>query len=109
MAVSNKAWSSFQKSDYSDAQYKRAALICEGSGTPKETCHLPVREPDGTLNRNGVRAAAAALAGARGGVKVSPAAKRQAAKKLLALYKESGDTPPPSLYRIAGVNAPTGK
>jgi len=40
---------------------------------------FPVREPDGTLNGNAVHAAAAALAGARGGVKASPEKKHKAA------------------------------
>jgi len=102
--VSNKPWSQFQQSDYTDAQYQKACLIDRGgSGSAKERCSLPVREPDGTLNSNGIHAAAAALAGAHGGLKnVSPADKKAAARKLLALYREVGDTPPPSLTKLAG-------
>lgn len=104
MAVSNKPWSQFSESDYTDAQYERACLIDRGgSGTAKERCSLPVREPDGTLNANGVHAAAGALAGAHGGLKnVSPAQKRSAARKLIGLYREIGDTPPDSLTKLAG-------
>lgn len=103
-SVSNKPWGQFSPSDYTDAQYQRACLIDRGgSGSAKERCSLPVREPDGTLNSNGVHAAAAALAGAHGGLKnVSPAAKRSAARKLVSLYKQIGDTPPPSITSLAG-------
>lgn len=102
--VSNKPWSQFSDSDYNDAQYERACLIDRGgSGTAKERCSLPVREPNGMLNRNGIHAAAAALAGAHGGLKgVSPAQKKAAAKKLVSLYHQIGDTPPPSITKLAG-------
>lgn len=104
MAVSNKPWGQFSPSDYTDAQYQAACLIDRGgTGSAKERCSLPVREPDGTLNRNGVHAAAAALAGAHGGLKnVSAAQKKDAAKKLIGLYHQIGDTPPPSIVKLAG-------
>lgn len=104
MNVSHKPWSQFSASDYTDAQYERACLIDRGgSSTAKERCSLPVREPDGTLNANGVHAAAAALAGAHGGLKnVTPAQKRAAARKLVSLYRQIGDTPPDSISRLAG-------
>lgn len=81
MVVSEKAWSRFSESDYGDEQWYEACRIkpAKGEYTAKAQCKLPVREPDGTLNRNGVHAAAAALAGARGGVKASPEEKRKAA------------------------------
>ena len=64
---------------------------------------LPVRKtPGGAINTNAVHAAAAALAGARGGVKAPPAEKKAAAKKLISYYGEMKETPPDSLKRVAG-------
>lgn len=104
---SNKPWSDFKASDYTDQQYMSACLI---KGDTKDACKLPIKEPSGTLNKNGIHAAAAALAGARGGLKgVSPADKKKAAKKLLSLYKEMGDEAPDSLYRLAGEKKPAKK
>ena len=64
--VSNRPWGRFLESDYTLQQWYRACLIHlhDGPPTAKSQCKLPVREPDGTLNRNGVHAAAA-LAGDR--------------------------------------------
>jgi len=97
--VSNKPWSNFKESDYDDAQWLRACLIDRGlnSGTAKQRGSLPVREPDGTLNRNAVHAAAGALAGARGGIKASPELLASAKKKLKALYSTLEEDAPESL------------
>lgn len=46
-------------SRFSDDQYKRATAACDpGDGTVKERCFLPHHEPGGTLNVNGLHAAA---------------------------------------------------
>lgn len=110
MPFSNKPWSDFSESDYSLEQWIRATLIrmTERPKT-KGDCKLPVKEPDGTYSRNGIHAAAGALAGARGGVQASAELKRKAAKKLLSLYREMGDPAPDSLYRVAGVKPPSKK
>jgi hypothetical protein len=102
MAISNKPWSQFSESDYSIEQWRRACLIDMGGDREnKGNFKLPVREPDGTLNRNGVHAAAAALAGARGGVQAPPEQKRRAARALMRLYSELVEDPPESVRRIA--------
>jgi|SRR5947209_16296470 len=101
-AVSNKPWSSFSAVDYTPEQWKRACLIVLGDGSSKSDCKLPVREPDGTINANGVHAAAAVLAGGRGGVDAPPEQRRTAARALVRLYGQIGDTPPDSLKRLAG-------
>lgn len=103
MAVSDKPWSRFEENDYSLEQWYEACLIrpAKSEYTAKTQAKLPVREPDGTLNRNGVHAAAAALAGARGGVKASPNEKRKAARALIRLYRELGEEPPESIKRMA--------
>ena len=81
VAASDKPWSHFSASDYTIEQWRQACLLKMPGGDPesKSTYKLPVREPGGALNRNGVHAAAAALAGARGGVK-APAEAKAAAK-----------------------------
>lgn len=103
MAVSNKPWSQFSESDYDDAQWKRACILDRGTGnTAKERYALPIREPDGTLNVNGVHAAAVVLAGGRGGVDAPASAKKAAARKLVSAYRQIVATPPDSLTRLAG-------
>lgn len=105
MAISTAPWGSVKASDYTDAQYARACLIDlrkAGEAPTKDNCKLPVRMPDGTVNRNALGAAAAALAGARGGVQASSQQKAQAARKLISLYHEAKMDPPDSLRRIAG-------
>jgi hypothetical protein len=105
--VSETAWSQFSASDYTIEQYRRACLI--GPESPSENkgdYALPVREPDGTLNRAGCHAAASTLAGGRGGVAGSDAQKRQAASKLVGLYRNQLDEDPPdSLASMAGKSA----
>ncbi|HEX5451286.1 MAG TPA: hypothetical protein VFW86_02765 [Candidatus Limnocylindrales bacterium] len=105
MAVSDKPWGQFSDADYPDADaYCRASLIdLNPAGQPKtkDACKLRVREPGGDLNRNGVHAAAAVLAGARGGVDAPAAAKRAAARKLVGLYGQLNETPPDSVRRLA--------
>lgn len=104
MPFSNKPWGQFKESDYTLEQWHHACLIHlhQGDPTSKEQCKLPVREPDGTLNRNGIHAAAAALAGARGGVDAPTDEKKAAARKLIRLYREMGEEPPASIKRLAG-------
>lgn len=103
MPISNKPWSRFDESDYTPEQWRRACLIHMNPDSDNKADHkLPVREPDGTLNRNGVHAAAAALAGARGGVNAPPEKKRAAARALIRLYSELDEEPPESLRRLAG-------
>jgi HK97 family phage major capsid protein len=107
MAISDKPWSDFKESDYSLEQWHAACLIHlhDGEPTSKEQCKLPVREPDGTLNRNGVHAAAAALAGARGGVDAPEDEKRKAARALVRLYREMDEEPPESIRQLAGIKS----
>ena len=71
----------------------------------KDACKLPVRSrPGGQYNRNALRAAAAALAGARGGLKgVSAQDRRKAARRVVRLMREAGINAGPSILRIAGM------
>lgn len=101
--ASDTPWSNYKESDYTPEQWHAACLIHqhEGSPTSKSQCKLPVRTPNGTLNSNGVHAAAAALAGARGGVQASAEEKAKAARALLRFYGELNEEAPESLLRHA--------
>jgi hypothetical protein len=54
-AVTNKPWNG-SPSRFTDEQYRRSCVI-KGPAPYKQNCHLPVREPDGTLNCRAVSAA----------------------------------------------------
>lgn len=99
MKVSTKPWSDYTKADYSLEQWHAACLIHQHNGAPesKSECKLPVRTPNGTVNKNGVQAAAAALAGARGGVTASDTEKSGAKKALVRLYGQLDLEVPDSL------------
>ncbi|GII87070.1 hypothetical protein Ssi03_50600 [Sphaerisporangium siamense] len=96
--ISTKPWSGFSAADYSIEQWRKACLIgpAEASDS-KGDYSLPVREPDGTLNRNAVHAAAARI----GQVKADTGAKSSAAKTLAALYRQLDEDPPESLAALA--------
>lgn len=99
-AASSRPWSDFPESKYSPEQYARACLIDSGTGTGKSRYSLPVREPDGTLNRNGM----AAAAGRIGQTAVAPDKKKAAARKLVGLYRSINVDAPEELERLAGVS-----
>jgi len=107
--ISNKSWDGSASRWDTPAAYCKACLIDlnEGGEKVKEKCHLPVHDPGGALNRNGVHAAA----GGRGITRLQgvPAeAKRKAAVKLVGLYRSLGEVAPESVYRIAGQRRPGG-
>lgn len=97
--LSERPWSDYTKADYSIEQWHAACLIHlhQGPPTSKSECKLPVKTPNGALNRNGVHAAAAALAGARGGVHASPEQKASAARALRGYYRQMSEEAPDSL------------
>lgn len=103
MALSERPWSDFVPAAYTPAQWRAACLIDTGIGAfdVKSRYKLHVREPAGPLNRNGMAAAAAILAGARGGVIATADQKRRAARSLLALYRANQIQPPESLTQLA--------
>lgn len=99
-AVSDHAWD-FPQSAYSDEQWRRACLIDTGDGgvDTKARYKLPVREPNGTLNRRGVHAAAGRLDQVQG---ISDGQRSAAAKKLVSLYRdELKEDPPQHLLDMA--------
>jgi len=103
---SDKPWSSFSESDYTPEQWKAACLIHLSDSLAKDQHKLPVKEPGGPYNRNGIHSAAVALAGGRTPLKASPEKKRAAARKVISLYRQMDETAPESTYRIAGERRP---
>lgn len=102
-SVSDKPWSDFTEADYSIEQWRKACLIGPDSASESKADYkLPVREPSGTLNRNGVHAAASRIGQVSG---VSSEQKQAAAKKLVSLYKQLDEDPPDSLTKLAGMDA----
>jgi HK97 family phage prohead protease len=104
MSVTSRPWNG-SPGRFTDEQYLASCLIVRpGDGPAKERGSLPVLEPNGDLNTNALGAAAAALAGARGGVRnVTAAQKQAAARKLIRYYGTAGMEPPASLRATAGV------
>jgi len=83
---------------FTDEQYERSALVCRpGDDPPKTRCSLPVLEPSGELNVNGMHAAAARL----NQTSLSPDLRARAARKLVRYYRQAGEEPPPSLTSLA--------
>lgn len=102
-SVSDTPWGNFSQADYSDEQWKAACLVDRGGDmNGKQRYALPVREPSGTLNRNGVHAAAGGHG--IGAVKgIDDAQRKSVARKLVSLYKsELKEDPPESLESLAG-------
>lgn len=104
--LSDKSWSSFKAADYSIEQWHAACLIHQHTGAPtsKAECKLPIKTPNGVVNKNGIFAAAAALGGARGGVNATPEQKASAAKTLIRHYREMDKEPPPALLNHSDFN-----
>lgn len=88
--LSTKPWDG-SPGRYTDQQYRRACLVDSGDGaTPKARYKLPVREPDGTLNRNAITSAYSVLRGGMGGVNLNPQKKTEALSKLRTIAASVG-------------------
>ncbi len=102
-SLSSRPWDG-DASRFTPQQWRESCLVDTGDGDPgaKSRYKLPVREPSGAYNRAALAAAAAALAGARGGSMSIPAsAKKSAARKLVSLYNRFKLDVPPSLRNMA--------
>lgn len=98
--VTNEAWDG-SASRFTDEQWAASCILdlgdCSDAGkklTAKMRYKIPVREPNGAINTNGLSAARGALHDARSPLKACPAAKQAASKRLAAAYNAAGKTPP---------------
>lgn len=101
MEFTDKPWDGSASRWETAADYAKSCLINLNTGDSKDwtkdNCKLPVKEPDGTVNKNAVHSAVAALAGGRGGVDAPPAVKKSAARQLRRLYAAMKEDLPPSI------------
>lgn len=93
---STKPWSDFTQAKYTPEQWKDACLIVDGDGATKAQCQLPVKEPDGTYNVNGIAAAAGRL----DQVKTDGDSVADAANALSDLYGKMGKDVPPEVSKL---------
>jgi hypothetical protein len=107
MAVSDAPWDG-SPSNWKDTDAYCASCAIDlnepGQDKTQDNCKLPYKFPNGDISRVSVHTCAAALAGARGGLKgVSASDRQKAAKTLLSVYQNDlKETPPDSLKKIAG-------
>lgn len=101
-SVSDKDWAG-SASRFTDEQYERAAAACDsGDGTVKDRCHLPHHEPDGTINRKGVRAAAGRIGSTDF---AETATKDKAAAHLRSHYSKDLNEDPPDSIKTSSASA----
>lgn len=98
-------------SRFTDAQWARSCILdradCSTMAekmSAKERYAIPIREPNGDVNTTALGYAAGALMGARTPVKACPAAKKNAAKKLVAAYDAAKLDAPEDVESLAGVS-----
>lgn len=96
--VTELAWDG-SASRFTPEQYQKASAACDpGDGSPKERCFLPHHEPDGSLNLDGLSAAAGRVGSLSGH---SPEAVAKAKAHLRSHYKNAGKPVPDSLKASA--------
>jgi hypothetical protein len=97
-AISEQPWDG-SASRFNIDQWRRSTLIDTGEGDEdsKSRYRLPVREPNGDLNRAGVHAAAARI----NQVDASDSAIAAGRRKLIAAYRALDEEPPESLTASA--------
>ncbi|HXH89704.1 MAG TPA: HK97 family phage prohead protease [Gaiellaceae bacterium] len=97
--VTEKPWDGSPER-FTDSEWARSCALDRGPEITevRERYSLPVREPDGTLNRSAVHAAVSLLERIAG---ASAAVIAAAARLLLAAFRALRDEPPESLRRLA--------
>lgn len=96
--TTSKPWNG-AASRFSDDEYKMATAACDsGDGTVKSLCFLPHHEPDGTVNVNGVHAAAQRVSSLKGH---DAAAVSRAKAHLRSHYKAMNEDPPEAIAAAA--------
>lgn len=104
MAVSNRRWSDFAVGDYTGQQWKAACLVDRGVGDPdsKGRYAVPVREPNGDINRQAVLALA--KGGGAGMAGLTDAQIKTAGRRLVRIMKDDLQMDPPEqLLNLAGL------
>lgn len=97
-AIVRKPWSG-AAAGYEDDEWQAACVLDRGESfdTAKTRYAMPVLEPNGDLNVNGLHAAASRL----NQVSASATAKAAAARKLVRYYRQADETPSPGLVAAA--------
>lgn len=109
MAFEDTPWTGPTLSDFGGNvnAYCDASLIDLNDGTGRKTagnCKLQIkRNADAPVNMGALRACAAILAGARGGVVAPADAKRAAARRLVSLMRQAKMQPGDNLMRMSGM------
>lgn len=99
-SVTDKAWDG-SPGRFTDEQYRRSCLLDRGadySESVKQRYGLPVLEPDGTINKAAVSAAASRISSVSG---ASTEQKQSAKRKLRAMYKKIDEDPPDAVKETA--------
>src|SRR5271156_2775068 len=99
MATTDKPWNG-NSSRFTIEQWRRSCLIDRGGDREnKNNFNLPIKEPTGEINVNGVHVAAARIHALEG----VPSEKiAGAARRLVDIYRQLGEDPPPALSQLAG-------
>ena len=110
MAIVEKKWDG-SAARFTDEQWARSCILdkadCSTANaklSAKERYSVPILEPNGDLNVTALGYASGALNGARTPVKACPAAKKNAAKKLVAAYDRAKLDAPEDIESLAGVS-----
>lgn len=110
MAIVEKKWNG-SAARFTDEQWARSCILdradCSTDAknmSAKERYGVPILEPNGDLNVTALGYASGALNGARTPVKACPAAKKNAAKKLVAAYGRAKLDAPEDIESLAGVS-----
>lgn len=109
MAVSNRDWSQFHAASYTPQQWRQACLVDRGVGDPDSRGRyaVPVREPNGDVNRHAVLDAARMGAAFVG---LTDDQQRTAARRLVRIFREDLQVDPPAaLLSAAGMASAAGR
>jgi hypothetical protein len=99
--VSEGEWDG-SASRFTPEQWRRSCIVHLDDSPAKSSHKLPIREPDGTLSRAGVHAAAARI----GQVDAPPAEIDAARERLRRAYRDLGEEAPDSLTAAAFARGP---
>lgn len=98
-AITRRPWDG-SAARFDDEQWRRSCIIDRGDkfDTAKTRYAMPILEPNGDLNVNGMHAAAQRFSQ----VQASPEAKATAARKLVRFYRQASEEAPDNVKMMAG-------